>query len=69
MNNRQESLTPVLLAAIFFIGAAASWNHLYVKPHDEFRFSMINCMNKTGNHSLEGYKSCIDIVKEEKNDH
>ena len=35
------------------------WYNVYVAPIDEYRRNVTECMEDSGDHSLEGYQDCL----------
>lgn len=46
------------------IALAIVWYHVWVKPNDEFMYSVIDCMNEIDDHSEEAYVFCARNVKQ-----
>ena len=40
-----------------------AWYYGYVKPADEMRYQIMDCMEEREDHSERGYKHCFDDLK------
>lgn len=53
---------------VIFVGAGllvgVAWWHFYVKPADEFRIAVINCMIVNNNMSETMYNQCVEELKQ-----
>jgi hypothetical protein len=58
MKNIKEVAVPFTLVLAAMVG----WYCLYVKPTDEFRYAVMDCMAERGDSSKEGYKACVELL-------
>lgn len=49
------------------LAIAVAWHHLWVQPHDQFVFAVMDCMTEKNLHDQQGYNICADQVREELN--
>lgn len=48
----------ILLFAIAFMGLATGWYVIYIKPQENMRSLVHNCMLEIGDQSIQGYAFC-----------
>jgi len=54
-NNSWINITGWVIVAL---GACVVWYFVYVGPRDAYLASMINCMDRIGDYSEDGYNRC-----------
>jgi hypothetical protein len=55
---RYEAMKAIIGAAAFFVIGASIWYQAWVKPHDQYRNAIIDCMEEANDYSKEAYVSC-----------
>jgi hypothetical protein len=60
MNVYREAMVFVGIGLLFCTG----WWHIYVKPADEFRITVIDCMIVNNNMSETMYNQCVEELKQ-----
>ena len=58
IKNMNDAAVPFILVLAAMVG----WYCLYVKPTDEFRYAVMDCMTERGDSTEEGYKACVELV-------
>lgn len=44
------------------LAIATSWHYLWVKPHQEFLFAVMDCMDENKFDDQEGYNICAEKI-------
>lgn len=47
-----------VIATAAFVMLAGAWHVIYVKPADQMRDMVYECMVEIGDHSIQGYSFC-----------
>jgi len=58
MENMKDTVVPFILVLVAMVG----WYCLYVRPMDEFRYAVMDCMAESGDSTKEGYKVCVELL-------
>ena len=52
----------ILVFSLVTTAMAVGWYHLYVKPNDERRKIIVECMYKIDDMSIKGYQQCENLL-------
>jgi hypothetical protein len=66
MSNQYQEFFGMFLLTLALVASAIAWNEYWIKPHDEFMFAVMSCIEETpGYHSLseENYTRCATEVR------
>ena len=57
-SERYEAVSAILLMTVFCV----VWYFTYVKPNDDRRGAVVQCMKETDNYTFEGWQACSKSV-------
>ena len=59
-NTIRETTTLVTIVALIVL--IVLWHNLYIKPHDEVRMQLIECMKDNRDMSRSSYDACVEML-------
>ena len=65
MTNEMKSELIVFFLLVCALGSV--WYYAWIKPADDMRHQIMDCMQTVGNNSFESYKECKDQLRSEVN--
>ena len=59
----RDDLKAVTFSVAIMAALSLIWYHAWVKPHDQYMYAIMDCMEEMNDHSKEAYNYCAQSVR------